>query len=273
MALCISPLNLERPGGTGAKDRHLVPCGRCPNCLTNRRNDWAIRLKIELEHSTSGHFITLTYDDEKIKYNENHQPSVFKKDLQNYVKRLRKTTTEKLRYYAVGEYGTKSNRPHYHVLLFNYPKSSINNAANVWPYGFTKIGTITMASILYTCKYHVNKTDYPEDSNPSFTLMSRNPGIGNAYLNKMADFHEGNPKRGFYYDKNGVLRRLPRYLKDKLYSKEDKRQIPFLNEDLNEKIKIHYQNNPEVNYYSYENQQKIALIENFKQKTNLNNKF
>lgn len=50
-------------------------------------------------------------------------PFLYYPDLQRFIKRLRKLISklfpnEKIRYYAIGEYGTSSYRPHWHILLF-----------------------------------------------------------------------------------------------------------------------------------------------------------
>lgn len=50
-------------------------------------------------------------------------PLLYYPDLQRFLKRLRKYLSkyfkdEKIRYYAIGEYGTSSYRPHWHILLF-----------------------------------------------------------------------------------------------------------------------------------------------------------
>lgn len=50
-------------------------------------------------------------------------PFLYYPDLQRFIKRLRKLIAkifpyEKIRYYAIGEYGTSSYRPHWHILLF-----------------------------------------------------------------------------------------------------------------------------------------------------------
>ena len=67
-----------------------------------------------MEHEASC-FITLTYNDENLP----NPPVVSKREAQLFIKRLRKLLYPKLfRYYIVGEYGDKSNRPHYHALLF-----------------------------------------------------------------------------------------------------------------------------------------------------------
>ena len=96
-------------------DGILVPCGKCLNCLMNKRNDWAFRLMQEYRHSKSGLFITLTYHSKYVP-----DQGVDKEHFQKFMKRLRHTTSQRLRYYGVGEYGTVTGRPHYHIILFNY---------------------------------------------------------------------------------------------------------------------------------------------------------
>lgn len=66
-----------------------------------------------------------------------------KRDLQNFIKRLRFQISEKfdaeVRYFACGEYGPKHFRPHYHILLFfNEPKLQTELQKLVykcWQYG------------------------------------------------------------------------------------------------------------------------------------------
>ena len=114
-----------------------IPCGKCLNCKKKRRSDWSLRLEHEYLYSDSALFITLTYNDASIPRNRGIA-TLNKKDLQDYIKRLRnshvayvsrelgirksevKNVSKQIRYYAVGEYGSKTNRPHYHILLFNY---------------------------------------------------------------------------------------------------------------------------------------------------------
>nr|WAE43903.1 MAG: replication initiator protein [Microviridae sp.] len=62
-------------------------------------------------------FITLTYDDEHLPPNA----SLVKNDLQLFFKRLRKSLEpykRKIKYFASGEYGSTTNRPHYHMIVF-----------------------------------------------------------------------------------------------------------------------------------------------------------
>lgn len=64
----------------------MVPCGKCPSCLANQRQEWVFRLKQEYEASVFAIFVTLTYSDENLP----KDLSVNKKDIQDFHKRLRK---------------------------------------------------------------------------------------------------------------------------------------------------------------------------------------
>jgi len=56
-------------------------------------------------------FITLTYDNENLPENATLVP----KDLKDFQKRLRYHANIDLRFFSVGEYGEKTQRPHYHA--------------------------------------------------------------------------------------------------------------------------------------------------------------
>lgn len=284
MAQCISLVNIRNPHYPLRGTSYMgVPCGKCPNCLQDRRADWSLRLQIELKHSTSAHFITLTYNDESMYYNEDGQPSVELREMQLYMKKLRKTTKKKLRYYLVGEYGTKTKRPHYHILLFNYPKCKEHHIIDCWshnntPKGHVKIGNITAPSIHYVTKYHVNKTSFPEHANKCFVSMSRRPGIGAKYIDEYKDYHKGNLSRAYVTQLGGEKRRLPRYLKDKLYTKIERLKMN-VNNDIRiqqkeeEDMQHHSVANPGKNYYQYCEEKKLQAIRQFKEKINKNDTF
>lgn len=77
----------------------------------------------------------------KIKHNiPNRIPYICNRDLDLFLKRLRSYYPyEKLRYYAVSEYGPKSYRPHWHLLLFSnseqFSKTILKNVSKAWSYG------------------------------------------------------------------------------------------------------------------------------------------
>lgn len=70
----------------------------------------------------------------------NRIPYVCNRDLDLFLKRLRSYyPDEKLRYYAVSEYGPSSFRPHWHLLLFSnserFSETICENVSKAWSYG------------------------------------------------------------------------------------------------------------------------------------------
>lgn len=201
----------------------VVPCSNCAFCTATRRSDWALRLHYESKLHLDQKFVTLTYANPHLKWN-NGVSQLCKKDLQDWFKRVRKHGY-KIRYYAVGEYGSTTFRPHYHILLFGYVPEEV--IRKTWSFGQVHIGKVSQASIMYCLGYMVNGKSWKMRTNrvPPFCLMSRKPGLGANYLTKeMIDWHRH--PTSFTYHRNyaildGVKRHLPRYYKCKIFSKID----------------------------------------------------
>ena len=228
---CPTPISIKdksdaNPKGKASK-RIQVPCGRCGNCRRARRNQWAFRLKQELKDSENAYFITLTYSDETlpefIDYDSGEiKSNLVKEDLQKFIKRLREkqyrqTKERKFRYYAVGEYGTETDRAHYHLIGFNIDRSIINRIDNIWGHGHVHVGTVTEGSILYVAKYHVNRDmDADEEGrHKEFATMSKRPAIGHGYIKRNRNWHLDNMNN--YVIQNGFKKAMPRYYKDKIF--------------------------------------------------------
>lgn len=209
--ICISPMSIAKPNGTGQTDRVTVPCGKCFACKETRRNDWTIRLREEAKDHDKSIFLTLTYNDENLIYSD-YLPTLYKPDLQNFLKRLRKNLKgRKIRYYAVGEYGGKTIRPHYHLIIFNMSSDDIKVIERSWstydqktnkhtPIGQIHIGDVGIRSIKYVTKYHVNRNEHPQGIEKEFTTMSTKPAIGKSYVKKMVDYHSRSTDRNYYSD-------------------------------------------------------------------------
>lgn len=106
--------------------------------------------------------------------------SLNKRDVQLFLKRLRKSHKDPnspIKYYAVGEYGGRSRRPHYHIIAFSTDISKVQPA---WGLGNVHYGTVNGASIGYTLKYITKPKTVPkhmnDDREPEFSLMSKNWG-------------------------------------------------------------------------------------------------
>lgn len=181
-----------------------------------------MRLSEELKIASSASFLTLTYEDGKVpeldwRIETDYLPftQVLKKsDLQKYFKRVRKLTPN-LKYYAVGEYGSETKRPHYHAIVFNADPEVL---AEKWDNGITHQGTVTDESIKYVTKYLINE-EFIENPIKPFAIMSK--GLGKIYLKHATKYH----KRNFTLRVNpeGDNKSLiPRYYSDKIFSKAEK---------------------------------------------------
>lgn len=161
-----------------------VPCGKCPPCLARRVSGWSFRLMQERNHSLTANFITLTYDTKHVPITRNGFMSLSKRDLQLFFKRLRKISVRSVRikYYAVGEYGGRSFRPHYHLILFN---ADIRLIQQAWSIDGSPIGSVHYGnddgvcekSVGYALKYMTKRARIPlhqnDDRLPEFSLMSK----------------------------------------------------------------------------------------------------
>jgi len=198
-------------------------------CLQTKRNHWTFRLTQELNASNSAYFITLTYDDD-------HLPAIgfSKSDVQLFVKRLRKASEGKIRYYLVAEYGDQTFRAHYHAIMFNIHPDKMMASKLIlesWKNGQILVGSCTPASIHYVTKYCITRTTawYLSDDDElnallkPFALMSK--GIGKQYIEKTRSYHDGNIEHAKTVSPGGIPGSLPRYYAEKLYSKEEREQI------------------------------------------------
>jgi hypothetical protein len=230
---CQTPFHKKMEIVKGVETGYMpFPCGKCPACVRRRVSGWAFRLNKQSEQSNSAHFVTLTYNDEHIKKTKNGFETLVKKDVQDFFKRLRKLTKQKISYYAVGEYGDTGERPHYHIILFNANPKIVENAwkLNDITLGNVHFGDVGDASVGYTLKYISKDKKIPQfngdDRQKEFALMSK--GLGAGYLtDNMVKWHtKGNIENKVYLPlKDGKKAAMPRYYKDKLYDKGQKFRI------------------------------------------------
>lgn len=202
------------------KDFITIPCGQCIGCRIDKSREWANRMMLELPYSTSAYFVTLTYNDENLprrlyrsqEYEDEWSGEILesysldKRDLQLFNKRLRKRYGNGIRFYAAGEYGSKSLRPHYHAIYFNLPLSDLvpfkrssegfmyyrsATLEKLWKKGFVMVTDVTWQTCAYVARY-VTKKRTGKDSEfynyfniePEFSIMSRKPGLGRMWFDE-----------------------------------------------------------------------------------------
>ncbi len=253
---CVTPFYKKMELVKGVDTGYIpFPCGKCPPCIRRRVSGWAFRLNKQSEQSNSAHFVTLTYNDENITKTKSGLDTLVKADVQKFFKRLRKLTKDKISYYAVGEYGTDGQRPHYHIILFNANPKIVENAwsINDVSIGNIHFGDVGEASVGYTLKYISKEKKIPmfqgDDRQKEFALMSK--GLGKGYLTEqMVKWHKRNIENRVYLPlKDGKKAAMPRYYKDKLYDKGQKFRIGvFMRataEELEEALENEYGDNLE----------------------------
>lgn len=229
--MCISPIHLKKETPKqmlmDSFKMQEVPCGRCVECMKLRVNSWFVRLMNELSFSKSAYFMTFTYDDDNIPLSENGLMQIDYKDFQNFMKRLRKRQAkyndDKIRYFCVGEYGSRTHRPHFHALMFNV--ADLADIDKEWKLGHIHAGKVEEKSIYYTLKYclkraHKGVLDPDDDRTPEKSLISKQIGL-NYLTDAMIKHFKDDVSRPVTYLGNKKLP-LPRYYRDKIFTDSEK---------------------------------------------------
>ena len=223
-----------------------VPCGRCVECRLARSREWALRILLEEKYCPGASwFVTLTYDDDHLPELSPRvcsdtgvviwQHALVPDHLTLFLKRLRSRLVDRglqryyfldlgeekyqigLRYFACGEFGEKSLRPHYHLCLLNcdlpdvvsFGRSKTGElqwfsqlVQDCWKapdgtfYGRTALGKVTAQSAAYVARYIMKKQlgkSRREDRQAEreafgtafvdeFVRCSRRPGLGRAFF-------------------------------------------------------------------------------------------
>ena len=167
---------------------------------------------LEAAQYTDNSFWTLTYRDGEVPCLPRTSPerllTLCPRHLQGFLKRFRAALSPlKVRFFAVGEYGDQTLRPHYHVILFNYPSCSrltgsrfnsegrccpaCDLVQRVWPHGSIFGGSAEGEALQYVAGYTVKKMgkSYPglDSRCPEFARMSLRPAIGLPAVPELAD--------------------------------------------------------------------------------------
>lgn len=167
-----------------------LPCGKCHGCRADKTRDWGIRCYHESLQNRYNSFITLTYDDDHLPPGGKLAPD----HLRSYIKALRKLLgDEPLRYFACGEYGSNTLRPHYHMITFgqdwrSHKDKQLTEAGafssgiigDLWEHGSNMVAQLDPGGCFYVAGYETKKLNDPD----TFTTMSRNIGKSWAIQNQ-----------------------------------------------------------------------------------------
>ena len=259
----------------------LVGCGQCMACRVSHQRQWATRMVHESYMHKDSCFITLTIDDE----HRSPTRSVDQREMQLFIKKLRQALKpQKIRIFYCSEYGTKSEREHYHAILFGYmPEDRKAYKKNkqgdmlytsatldrAWGKGFVTVGEFNSTTADYCAKYVTkayigadkeNAYNWVDENgeiikrNPPFQRSSNRPGLGATFYEKYKDqliAHDGTTV-------DGKPRPLPKYY-DRLIKRENPDAYAEIKHKRNEKYIQNLNSDQHQKTKSFRNASKVIL--------------
>lgn len=198
-----------------------VPCGKCLGCQINKASEWATRLYYEAKQHKYYYFTTLTYNDQALKEKRD-----FKRDIQLFLKRLRKNTgLEDIKYFANFEKGEKTKREHWHLIIYfnkefkdnliwlkkegenNYYTSGMIQKCWKLGYDVTTISTKPDGTLKYVSAYVCKKSG----SDLGIHLQSK----------ELGNIEDKNILKSSYVLVEGKRKKIPKYVKEKIQQRND----------------------------------------------------
>jgi len=165
----------------------MAQCRKCDECIAARKRMWIGRLLAEQQTCLETWFCTFTYRGG----DENTHAQVLRySDLQKTFKRLRRAG-HKFKYIAVGEYGGKLGRAHFHAIIYwQTPPPHVTMDERIdhplWPHGFmqAEYPRSQQGAATYIMDY-LNKSAKGD----AILKYSKNPALGEQYLIGYATKH------------------------------------------------------------------------------------
>ena len=252
-----------------------VPCNKCIICRDKKAREWSTRAMCEAQSSTGYPlFLTLTYNNQFVP-----SDGVSKTHAQNFMKRLRINLNRylgrevNLRFFLCAEYGSKTKRPHYHALIYNFPmldtlKRTLSIVEKSWSFvvsrknldtsrqgvfldektnryrqqfGFVYVQMAQGGHVKYCMKYMRKDGSVPHGSNDVFYLSSRRNGLGSQWLEEHREEYYNHPQLTdvTFTDKWSMANytaAMPSYFKTKLYPIISKLLPKDIRDDFNKLV-------------------------------------
>lgn len=223
------------------KELVAVGCGRCIECMKQKRRNWQLRLCEELKISNECKFVTLTFSNEW--FNELRKEfkgvqgyaldnSIATLAVRRFLERWRKEHGKSVRHWLVTELGQdETERIHLHGIIWN---RDLDKIERIWKYGHVWKGKrvneillnyVNEKTINYLIKY-VGKIDLKHREYKSIVLCSK--GIGANFIDDKARQYNkfnGEKTREYYVNKQGFKIGLPIYWRNKLWTEEEREKL------------------------------------------------
>jgi len=214
------------------KDRRLLyvssACGKCSECLSKKAKHWSLRLFYEYYHNNNPcYFVTLTFNNDslnnlKIKYNLSDNNEIASKAIRLFLERYRKHNKTYFKHFFISELGEINNRLHLHGIIFNF--NDISKLDFYWKFGYTYVGNyVNEKSINYILTYIFKSKGL------FLPKIFASKGLGLSLLNdpifKLYTKFNDIKTNDFYQLPSGKRVSIPIYLRNKLYSEDEKEQL------------------------------------------------
>lgn len=241
-----------------------IPCGKCIGCRLDYSREWAIRSYLECKEYDYNYFVTLTYAPEHLPKGQGYDvetgeviygDSLNPKHLTKFIKDLRRYFDyhyghKGIRFMASGEYGDKTGRPHYHLIIYNLPLPDCmywnsnwdgdkyftsKIISDIWGKGHCIVANVNWETSAYVARY-VMKKSLGKDSRkiyaargqlPEFIRQSRAPGLGRSYYEKNKDVIYATDELSVIKG-NKLLTTRPVGYFDRLYEKDNPERLAEL---------------------------------------------
>lgn len=258
-----------------------IPCGKCASCLKVRSESFGIRCSCQKmwnqqqDINASSYFVTLTFSERYLR----QSGSISRRDLQLFFKRLRKRLSVDFKYFACGEYGSSTLRPHYHIVFLFEHYVALDTFKNFlkasWKYGLIDVqDNISDKAMFYTARYCdkklesslTNKDYIAKGLYPPFICSSRYLGLDYFKVNMTTILDLGyiqGPDGVRYFIPSSFIRSLSDDEREayKMFSRE--KMFDVLNKDVQQASNLdldYYIYNSNLNDVSFAKKKKLVRI-------------
>lgn len=151
-----------------------LPCGKCFGCRSDNARMWSLRMMHEARYHSTNYFVTLTYADGSLPPGAD----LDYRDLRLFMVNARhyfQTPECPFKYFACGEYGDKTLRPHYHFAGFDWKFDDLRpfkqtqsgwyylseSLREVWRHGHVIVAPLEWDCAAYIARYVTKKMHGP----------------------------------------------------------------------------------------------------------------
>lgn len=125
----------------------FVRCRQCAGCHREHRSSWCRRISTEIKTAPRTWFVTLTY--RRLPNDDGYD------QVQQWLKRVRKNSKERIRYVVATEYGSRTGRLHQHLAVHGEKSLKYDHVHTTWKSGLSEArlcGTTT-GDVAKTARY------------------------------------------------------------------------------------------------------------------------